>query len=305
MKNISMRQQFIESTHDIMRCDKRVVCLLNDIGVWGFRNVKSDFPDRIYNMGILEQGTTSIAAGLSLVNMIPVFYTIAPFIVERAYEQLKDDFSYQCINGNFVSVGASFDYSKLGMTHYCPGDIGAILQLPNFEIMVPGTSEEFDYLYRARYESEVPSYYRLSEKQNSVSQTVEYGKLKVIKEGSDATVLVVGNMLDSVVEAADGLNVTIAYCTTIRPFDIETLKAVSHNNKFLICEPYYSGAISQLILEGYQNEYVMISEVGIPKTVLNTYGTYDEIIGEYDMDSEGIKQRILKLINGGVSYSVK
>ena len=269
---------------------------MNDIGVWGFRHAREKHPSRVYNLGILEQSTTSIAAGLSLAGLIPIFYTIAPFMVERACEQLKDDFGYQIVNGNFVSVGASFDYSKLGTTHYCPADIGILLNIPNMEIVIPGTSEEFDRLFKTGYNDGLPTYYRLSEGQNAESYDVEFGKIKIVRKGKKATIIAVGNMLDKVMAAAEAYDVTVAYCTTVRPFDIDTILKVSDEKRFLICEPYYKSGILEELIEGYENESIKVSLVGIPRKVLSTYGRYEEIEKDCEMTVPSIRRKIEKLL---------
>ena len=39
-------------------------------------------------------------------------HTIAPFLIERSYEQIKLDVNYQELDINLVSTGSSFDYSN-------------------------------------------------------------------------------------------------------------------------------------------------------------------------------------------------
>src|SRR5580698_9122617 len=134
----NMRKQFVDTIADVMKNDEQLVVLLGDIGVHGFRQVFADYPKRIYNIGILESSTVSTASGLAMAGLIPVVHTIAPFLVERSYEQLKVDFGYQEVNGNFVSVGSSYDYAALGCTHHCPGDVAILKQIPGMSIIVPG-----------------------------------------------------------------------------------------------------------------------------------------------------------------------
>ena len=81
---MKIRQQFPLSVKEAMDLDNRVVTLLGDIGVWSFHKAKEEYPDRVYNIGILEQATISVAAGLAKTGLIPVVHTIAPFLVERA-----------------------------------------------------------------------------------------------------------------------------------------------------------------------------------------------------------------------------
>jgi len=99
-----MRKQFVTTIQDTMSKDDNLCLLLGDIGVFGFSKCFELYPDRTYNIGILEQSTISLASGMSKANMIPVVHTIAPFIVERAFEQLKTDFGYQNLNGNFINI---------------------------------------------------------------------------------------------------------------------------------------------------------------------------------------------------------
>ena len=155
-----MRKQFVKTISKLFKKDKKIVILLGDIGVFGFRNLFKYNSRRIYNIGILEQSMISLAAGLSNEGMKPIIHTIAPFIVNRAYEQLKIDFGYNKLNGNFVSIGASYDYASLGCTHHCPEDINLMHNIPNMQIVVPGNREEFNDLFHQSYNKKNPRCYK-------------------------------------------------------------------------------------------------------------------------------------------------
>jgi len=277
-----MRKQFVTTTETLLQKNPRLAVLLGDIGVFGFRNAFSKFPDRIYNIGILEQSTISMAAGLAMTGFIPVVHTIAPFIAERSFEQLKDDFGYQKLGGNFVSVGASYDYAALGCTHHCPGDVGLLKQIPGMEIIVPGTASEFDTLFRESYANGNPTYYRLSERGNTKGHAVKFGKALVIKEGAKATVIAVGPTLKPVLEACENEDVTILYYTTVSPFDSETLRNNCLSGKVLLCEPYYEGGLTNEIMSALKPLPLVIETIGVPREFLTNYGKaseHDDIIG--------------------------
>ncbi|MFH1446422.1 MAG: hypothetical protein ABIG43_03310, partial [Chloroflexota bacterium] len=239
-----MRRQLTKSVERLLTEDERIVLLLGDIGVFGFRNSFQKYPARVYNIGILEQSMISLAAGMSMTGLIPVVHTIAPFVIERCVEQLKDDFCYQKLGGNFISVGGAYDYAALGCTHHCPADVGLLKMLPGMEIVVPGTAEEFDLLFQQGYANNHPTYYRLSERENPCGFDVTFGKAIVIQEGSSATVVAVGPALKPVLEVVKGLDATLIYYTCVAPFDEATLKKYSISDKILVCEPYYSGSVT-------------------------------------------------------------
>lgn len=270
---MSMRKQLVTTVERLLQTDPRTVLLLGDIGVFGFRRAFQQFPTRVYNIGILEQTTVGLASGLARGGLIPVVHTIAPFLVERSYEQIKIDFGYQALGGNFVSVGASYDYASLGCTHHCPGDVGILLQIPQMEIIVPGTATEFDQLFSHAYSNGHPTYYRLSEFQNSQSESVEFGKFQIIQQGSRATVLAIGPTLDIVRQASLGLDVAILYCTTVWPFDSQTLRAhLQKRPKLLVVEPFYEGSLTHLVAQSAGDAPLQHRSVGVKREFLTHYG---------------------------------
>ncbi len=267
-----MRRQFVSTTERLLDEDSRFVVLLGDIGVFAFRHAFKKHPERVINIGILEQATVSFAAGLAKEGFIPLFHSIAPFVVERAFEQIKVDFGYQELGGNFVSVGGSYDYAALGCTHHCPGDVSLMQSVPGMEIIVPGHPAEFDALMGATYASGHPSYFRLSERSNASPQSVEFGKATIVRTGQGPTVVTVGPFLDRVVEAMEGQDVTILYYTTVSPFDAETLRQHSQDGRILCVEPFYKGTLSASILEAMEGHRVALSSMGVPRRFLNAYG---------------------------------
>jgi transketolase len=286
-----MRKELVKSVKHIQDIDDRTILLLGDIGVFGFRNSFIEHPTRTYNIGILEQSTISLASGMSTIGLIPFVHTISPFLVERCLEQLKVDFGYQNLNGNFISVGASYDYASLGGTHHCAGDVAQLLTIPNMQIIIPGTSNEFNQLINQTYDNGSPTYYRLTEYENSYDNTVVFGKGNLIKSGSKATIICVGNMLNNVLEATKDLDITILYYTSINPFDSELLLN-NFNEKIILVEPYYEGGLNYKInktLKGFKYELV---NIGVPHKFLTNYGTKLEHDINLSLNVDGIKKTI-------------
>ena len=292
----NMRKQYIRTMEELSEKDERVITLLGDIGVFSFRSIKQKRDYQVHNLGIMEPASIGIASGLAREGYIPFFHTIAPFIVERAYEQLKIDFGYQCLCGNFVSVGASYDDGALGSTHYCPADVPALMQIPNMQIVVPGTAEETDCLIRSSYDNGYPTYYRLSTAVNSMSFNKKFGEAAVIKQGTKAVVLAVGPLLEPVLAAVRDMDVTVLYYTTVLPFDRKSLWEHCMGNKVLLCEPYYYGGLTNEVLKAL-NGQVLIDFIGVPHKFITSYGKREQIDADLGISAHESVRKLQNLIN--------
>jgi transketolase len=286
-----MRKQFIKSMKDILYNDNNTILLLGDIGVFGFKDELKNIPTQVYNIGILEQSTVSLAAGMARGGIVPFIHTIAPFVVERALEQIKIDFGYQELNGNIISVGASYDYAALGCTHHCPGDIQILLSIPNINIFIPGSSEEFDILLKHFYLKSNPKYFRLSEYENENTFNCTPGNATVLKTGSLATIIVYGPMCDNVLKACKDLDVCILYYNTILPFDKTTLLN-NFNDKIIVCEPFYCGSTNYLITNSLIGKKYSLFNIGVPRQFLHKYGNKKEHDEYLMLDVDNIRKRV-------------
>lgn len=290
-----MRIQFNKTVQRLFRKNKKLFIILGDIGVYGFKDLLKE--KRAINIGILEQATISFAAGLAKIGFIPVVHTIATFMVDRAFEQLKLDFGYNQLNGNFVSVGASYDYAALGCSHHCPEDINLLKNIPNMQIIVPGNSAEFDKLFSQSYKKKKPKYYRISSEENHLKFNVKFGKGIVLNQGRKVTVVAVGPVLNIVFDVCKKLNVNLVYYTTIRPFDYNVLKKLKNKNeKILIIEPFYKGSIVNEIIDCYKNKKIQIDSISIPYKFLTNYGSKKEHDQKLGFNKKNFEIKLKKLI---------
>jgi transketolase len=286
-----MRKQFAKTLKHILHNDTKSVLLLGDIGVFAFNDELNLLEDRVYNIGILEQSTISMAAGLSKNNLIPFVHTISPFLIERAFEQLKVDFGYQKLNGNFIGVGSSYDYASLGCTHHCPGDVSLLLTIPDMYIFIPGNSTELEYLILSNYNKLNPKYFRLSEYEHNINIDIQNQKGCQIKKGSKATIICFGPMLQEVYEATQNLDITLLYYNTIWPFDKELLLD-NFNENIIICEPFYIGTTNHIISNILYGKKYYTYNIGIPRKFLMKYGTKTEHDTFLQLDTIGIRNQI-------------
>ena len=71
-----MRRIFPKTIEQLMTKDKKIFCLLGDIGIFSFRNIFKKFANRILNMSTMEQTMLGFGAGLSKAGYIPIIHTI-------------------------------------------------------------------------------------------------------------------------------------------------------------------------------------------------------------------------------------
>jgi len=292
-----MRKVFTNVASELIENEANSALLLGDIGVFGFREILSKYPQRVFNLGILEQSMISLGAGLSSEGIIPIIHTIAPFMVERAFEQIKIDFGYQNLPGNLVSVGSSFDYTKLGCTHHCPADVNLLCNVPGTQIFIPGHGDEFQYQLKENWNSGSLNYFRLSEHENTQSFRLKNGEIKKIKDGDNGVVIVVGPMLDQVLAGTEGMELEIHYVNSINFSRSLKIDSNFPRNKVIIVEPYYSGALLLSISEELTRSRNEILQIGVPRTFINKYGDYNQVLSYLGLDAKSLRNPIREFLS--------
>lgn len=296
-----MRNQFNQIMLEIAEHDEKAVMLIGDISHHLLKDYEKRFPDRFYNLGICEQTLVGLASGLAMQGLRPVVHTIAPFCVERAYEQIKIDLCYQKTDVTIVSVGSSFDYAHLGCTHHCYEDVAILRALPNIQIFVPGTSEEFKTLFTQTWGNGYPKYFKLSNKQHGLKIKVDSSSHTVVRRGSGNIVIFVnGHLLDEVMQASTDED-TVVYLPVLSGLS-ETSKSeiatIVANKKVLIVEENAMiGGLGDLIFDISSKFGVPISakKIGIPNKFLTNYGKPEQHREALGLTVENIKKCLMEI----------
>jgi len=131
------RKEIINYTLPYFRKDERYYLLVCDMGFGAIDRLREEFPHRIINCGIMEQGTIGIAAGMAMSGLIPIVYSIVNFLVFRALEQIRNDVVLQNLNVKFIGTGANNYFKFLGPSHCCGRDDIAIMELIQMNVYDP------------------------------------------------------------------------------------------------------------------------------------------------------------------------
>ncbi|MBG0560690.1 transketolase family protein [Actinoplanes aureus] len=284
-----MRETFIDTTTDLLSDDPRTALVLADISASSFRTAQQRHPDRVFNVGIREQLMAGVGGGLALTGLRPILHSYAPFLVDRAYEQIKLDFAHQDVGAVLVSIGASYDAAEEGYTHQSPGDVALLDTLEGWTVHVPGHRDEVPGLLRAAARHDDRVYIRLSVQENK-GPYPDGGSLRVLKRGGPL-VVAVGPMLDPVLEATRDLDVTVAYTNTPRPFDTDGLRALAGGEVVLV-EPYLAGTSARLVGEALNGMPHRALYLGVGRTEIRRYGSWRDHAREHGLDAAGLRRSI-------------
>ena len=291
-----MRETFIRTTAALLDEDPRTAVVLADISADQFAPAMRRHPDRVINVGIREGLMVGVGGGLALTGLRPYLHSYAPFLVDRAYEQIKLDLGHQDVGAVLVSIGASFDASGEGYTHQSPGDVALLDTLEGWTVHVPGHRDEVPALLRAAADRDDRVYVRLSSQENArAGATVD--RLQVVRRGSARApvVLAVGPMLDPALEAVADLDATVAYTLTPRPLDTAGLRALVDAEGIMI-EPYLAGTSSRLVAEALADRPHRELHLGVSRTEIRRYGSPSDHARAHGLDPAGLRRSITAFV---------
>jgi transketolase len=133
-----MRNALAQTLYEIAKRDPRIVVIVADISPAGaMDDFRREFPDRFYNVGVAEQAAMGLAAGLAMRGFKPFVYSIATFMLYRAFEFIRVDLAYQDLPVTVVGMGAGLSYSTLGATHQAVEDVAVAMAVPNLTVLAP------------------------------------------------------------------------------------------------------------------------------------------------------------------------
>ncbi|MEU1014269.1 transketolase [Streptomyces sp. NPDC005898] len=292
----TMRDRFAPVVSRLLDEDLRVAVVLAEIGKDAFAETMREHPDRVINVGIREQLLVGAGAGLALAGMRPVVHTFAAFLVERPFEQLKLDFGHQGLGGVLVSAGASFDWPAGGFTHMSPGDVALLDTLADWTVHVPGHPDEAETLLRhAVAAGDDKVYVRLSVQSTSRALPVDGERFLTVREGRAGVVIAVGPLLDQVLAATEGLDVTVLYATTVRPFDGRALRRAvggAEAADVVIVEPYLAGTSTGAANDALADVPHRVLGLGVARRELRRYGQIEEHLAAHGLDAGSLRERI-------------
>ena len=274
-----------------------VVCpaMTKGCGLSGFAEY---YPDRFFDCGIAEEHAVTFAAGLAKGGLTPVVCTYSTFM-QRAYDEILHDVSMNDLHVVFCLDRAGLPGND-GKTHQGIYDLSYLGNIPNMSILSPSSFAELSKMLT--YATEVHDgpiairYPKGADRDTGFSDFT-FGKAEVVKEGRDITLLSEGMMLKDALEAAalaekEGLSVEVIKLSTILPLDIETIaSSVAKTGCLLTVEANVKkGGMGEAVFSAIRAK----GSIKAFPDIFMEHGSTSDLLRMYGMDSEGIKDALIK-----------
>lgn len=304
-----LRDIFCEVLMDIARKDERVVLLEADLmlasGTYPFKN---EFPDRTFNVGICEANMMGIAAGMNAMGKIPFAATFSPFATRRVFDQVFLSIAYAGLNVKIRGTDPGIAAQLNGGTHMCFEDIGVMRSIPGMTIVEPVDEVQLRQMLPLVAASSGPVYIRsyrpAAEKIYDESYQFSWGKLDLLADGSDVTILSSGILVRNALTACDilrseGISARVYNVHTIKPIDSETvIKAAQETGAVVTVENHsvingIGSTVAEILAE---NHPVPMERIGV-KEQFGEVGKLDYLMKRFGMEASDIVLAARKVLS--------
>jgi transketolase len=209
------------------------------------------YPERFLNCGISEQSLVSAAAGLAWSGVPVVAASFAGFLINRAFDQIRLQVAQPGLRVTLVGSHAGITAGADGISVHAIEDLALVTALPGFSVGVPADGAETRSMLRTMVTGDGPSYLRVSKHKTPVGVgdrpcTVP-GSLRVLRPGTDVTIVSHGVMVPVVLAAAERLEAAGASAEVINapwlsPFDGAALAASARRTGRVLVVTEHLGA---------------------------------------------------------------
>lgn len=308
MSNIATREAYGKALVKLGDLREDVVVLDADLS----KSTKTSefaktFPTRFFNMGIAEQNLIGAACGLATAGKIPFASTFAMFATGRGFEIIRNSVCYPNLNVKICATHAGISVGEDGASHQSVEDIAIMRSIPNMTVLVPCDAIETEKMIFEIVKYNGPVYVRLG--RSAVPQIFgedydfEIGKGVILREGSDATIIACGMMVNEAINASkllkeEGINVRVINMSTIKPIDKEVIIESAKKTGAIVTVEEHSvigglgSAVSDVVSENYP---VLVKKIGI-NDVFGQSGKPKQLMEEYGLTVENIINKVKEAI---------
>ena len=304
---------FAETLTRIMHEDKSVVgisaAMLEGTGLV---DVRSEFPDRVFDVGIAEQHAVSMAAGMASNGLNP-FVSIYSTFLQRAFDQVVHDVCLPNLPVKLIADRAGI-VGEDGKTHHGAFDISYLRCLPNAVVAAPMDENEFQHLVYTAYKHDGPFAIRIA-RGTAVGTPLDaglkelpLGKGVVVKEGSDVAIFALGKSVSASLEAAEmladnGISCRVVNPIFVKPLDTDLLFDAAHGIGRIVTveENVLAGGFGAAVLEalaGAGLDGVSVHRIGMPDFFIE-HGTAADQRHQLRLDAQGIAEQVLTTSSRG------
>lgn len=265
-----------------------------------------EFPQRFFNVGIAEQDMMCMAAGLSTTGKIPFASTFAMFASGRAWDQVRNTITYPRFNVKIVATHGGITVGEDGASHQALEDISLMRSIPHMVVIVPSDCYEVEAAIEWAAEYKGPVYIRLARTNMPDVFDANYRfdkKARIIKEGSDITILSNGETIPEVIECAKvleekGISAEVINVSTVKPLDGETILKSAEKTKRVLTVENHSviGGLGSAVCEFLSENYpVPVKRIGT-NDEFGQSGRYDILMSKYKLTAEHLVEEAEKLV---------
>ena len=310
MAKVSCRKAFSDTLLERAKEDKNIYTVATDSrGSVTTSKFFKELPEQSIELGIAEQNAVAFSAGLALTEKNVFVTSPACFLAARAYEQVKVDVAYNNTNVKLIGVSAGVSYGPLGCTHTSLHDLASMRSLPNIHVYAPADGVQTAWLIREMTKWNGPAYIRIGrgdvEAVYPEGTQFEMGKAKIVKDGSDVTIIACGEMVYYAVQAAkllevEGISARVIDLFCLKPFDEETIIKAAKETKAIVTVEEHSinGGLGELVAHVVA-EYCprMMKVLGFPDEEY-VVGKNSELFRHYGLTAENIAANAKRLREG-------
>ena len=250
-------------------------------------------------------------AGLTSSGLIPIVTAYAIFLSMRAIEQIRNSVAYPNFNVKIVASHLGLDVGPDGPTHQAIEDLAILRAIPNMKVVAPADPFELKKAMEVILENYGPIYVRTGRSPipEIFNDNIEFelGKAKVIRDGSDVSIIAVGVMVHRALEAAEilstkNISAQVINVSTIKPIDKNLIIESAKKTKCIVTAEDHNifgglfGAISEVLAVNYPT-YIepvalndQFAESGDPIELSKKY--HSDSISIADADQKGLKKRL-------------
>jgi transketolase len=268
------------------------------------------YPERFFEMGIAEANMISAAAGLASCGKIPFASTFAVFATGRVYDQIRIDVAYSEANVKIFATHGGISVGKDGASHQMIEDLTLMRVLPNMTVLAPSDATQTRRLVELMATTQGPMYARIGRANAPILYTkenlkdIEIGKGLITKDGSDASIIACGTMVNQAVDAQEqlakeGVSARVIDMHTIKPLDEKlVLRCLRDTNAIVTVEEHsiiggLGGAVSEVLAEN--GSPVHFKRIGVQDMFCES-GEPEELFDKYGLSTPHIIKTVKKLL---------